>query len=90
MKPPKSASAVAGDIEAFIPLEGLIDFEKERQRLLKEQEQVQVQIQILDKRLADPKFTSHAPEDEVVKTRQRKEENISKVKRLEEHLASIQ
>lgn len=88
-KPYKAVSAVITDIEIFIPLEGLIDFEKEKNRLSKEIGQAQDELTHLEKRLSDPQFKSHAPEEEVKKTLQRKEDSLKKLKRLQEHISLL-
>jgi valyl-tRNA synthetase len=88
-KPPKSVSVVVEGMEAFIPLEGLIDFEKEKQRLEKEFEAVKNEIERIDTRLANPDFAAHAPDEEVQKARQRKIESSEKLERLKEHLSSV-
>ena len=47
-------------VEAFLPLSGLIDPEKERKRLTKQQEKLQVQIQKLSDRLQSKGFVDKA------------------------------
>lgn len=89
-KPQKSAAAVVGSLEIFIPLEGLIDFDKEKQRLLKEFNSLQKEIEHLEARLSHPDFKTHAPEEEVERTQKRKIETDQKITKLKEHLELIQ
>ena len=89
-KPGKSAASVVGKVEIFVPLEGLIDFGKERQRLEKELTAARTEIEHLTKRLSFPDFKTHAPKEEVRRTEQRKAEAEQRFKRIEEHIASIQ
>ncbi len=89
-RPPKSATAILHSVEIYIPLEGLIDFSKERQRLAKELEQVQKELGYVEQRLAEAKFRKNAPAEEVSKTEERKTVSIQKLEKLKEHLALIQ
>ena len=88
-KPAKAAAAVFKDFDIFIPLEGIIDFNKEKERLAKERANLENQLALVDKRLSDPQFKTHAPEEEVKRTEARRLESLEKLKRLEEHLSSI-
>jgi Valyl-tRNA synthetase len=89
-KPPKSASAVIKDCEIFVPLEGLIDIEVERNRLEKEIERVKGGLTGLEKKLSNQEFVSRAPAEIIERERNKKrdwEENLSK---LESILADLQ
>ncbi|MBP7737475.1 MAG: valine--tRNA ligase [Spirochaetes bacterium] len=55
------ASAVMNDIEIFIPLKGLIDFEKERARIDKEIARARTELDKIEKKLANENFTGKAP-----------------------------
>ena len=88
-KPAKAASAVLPWAEAFVPLEGLIDFEKEKTRLSKDLETVSAELTRVTEKLAYPQFLTHAPQEEVEKTKRHHEETKLKQKRLTEHLASL-
>ncbi|MBI4397076.1 MAG: valine--tRNA ligase, partial [Elusimicrobia bacterium] len=88
-KPPQSAAAVAGDFEMFVPLEGLIDFGKEKLRLQKEIDLLDTDLKRLDSRLGNPDFLNRAPKEEVEKARARHAEVLSKRKRLEDHIAAL-
>ena len=64
------ASAVLKDgTELFIPLEGLLDLEQERQRLRSEIGRLDGQVRGAEKKLANPNFVARAPEDVVQKER---------------------
>ena len=88
-KPKNSAVAVVGDIEVYVPLEGLIDFEKEKARLAKEAAKLANEMNAISGRLQDEKFLSKAPEDIVEKQRIRKSELELQIKKLNENLANI-
>ncbi|MCX5783541.1 MAG: class I tRNA ligase family protein, partial [Elusimicrobia bacterium] len=70
-KPKHAATSVFGDLTAYVLLEGIIDFEKEKERLQKELERQNKEIDVCGARLNDPKFRSNAPEDEVKKVTDR-------------------
>jgi len=88
-KPKNAAFAVVSGLEVYVPLEGLIDIEKERARLKKEEDAVAGEIKAISGRLKDKNFTSKAPEDVVKKQRLRKEELEIKLKKLKENVEDI-
>jgi valyl-tRNA synthetase len=64
--PRASARAVlGGGAEVAVPLEGLIDFEQERNRLRKELEKLQAEAAKLQTQLGNPQFVERAPEEKV-------------------------
>ena len=60
-KPAHALSAVVDGAEIFMPLEGLIDADKEIARLTKERDKLQKYITSTEARLANPKFVGKAP-----------------------------
>ncbi len=70
--PRASARAVlTGGGEVAIPLEGLIDFEQERQRLAKEQDKLRAEATKVETQLGNPNFVERAPEEKVNELRAR-------------------
>jgi valyl-tRNA synthetase len=70
--PRASARAVlAGGAEVAVPLEGLIDFAVERERLRKEGEKLQKEAERLQGQLGNENFISRAPAEKVAELRQR-------------------
>lgn len=70
--PRASARAVlAGGAEVAVPLEGLIDFAQERERLQREREKLQKEAAKLEAQLANPQFAERAPAEKVNETRER-------------------
>jgi len=70
--PRASARAVlAGGAEVAVPLEGLIDFAQERERLRKEQEKLTKEAERLRGQLANENFVARAPAEKVSELRQR-------------------
>ena len=66
---PLSATALAGDLEILVPMAGLIDVDAELKRLSKEIEKLASDVQKLSGKLSNEKFVANAPEEVVVKER---------------------
>jgi valyl-tRNA synthetase len=70
--PRASARAVlSGGAEVAVPLEGLIDFEQERERLAREREKLQKEAAKLEAQLANPQFAERAPAEKVDEVKER-------------------
>jgi valyl-tRNA synthetase len=70
--PRASARAILlSGAEVAVPLEGLIDFEQERQRLNREQEKLQAEAAKLEAQLGNPNFVERAPAERVNEVRAR-------------------
>ncbi len=70
-KPKLSSSAIVDGEEIFIPLEGLIDMEKEQARIEKEIARVQSLYESITQKLANENFVSRAPKDVIEKEREK-------------------
>ncbi len=89
-KPTGSASAVGNGFEVYLPLEGIIDLEKERTRLEKEAERLEVELQQSRSKLENEEFLQKAPAPVVERERERLEstrESYERVLRLLRSLA---
>ncbi len=64
-RPQQSGSAVVDEVELFVPLSGLIDFDLERSRLDKEIARLKKVIKGAEMKLDNPKFLVNAPENVV-------------------------
>ncbi len=73
----------------IVPLGGLVDLQKERERLHKELAESEANIARLGQRLADEQFTSKAPEDVVDRERQRLETLEERRARITEVLSRL-
>ena len=62
-KPKKSTTIVLGDIEAYIPLEDLIDIDKEINRLGNQISNLEGRLNSVNKKLTNSQFVSNAPKD---------------------------
>ena len=84
-KPKASASAVLRGVEIFIPLEGLIDLEVERQKIQKEITRLEGSLAGIEKKLSNEKFVANASPEIVEKERSKQKdwlENIGKLKEI--------
>lgn len=88
-KPKNSAVNVVGKTEVYMPLQGLIDFEKEKARLKKEETRIENEMKSLAARLKDKNFLEKAPEDVVKKQKERKSELEVQIKKLKDNLKEI-
>jgi len=89
-RPKNSSVSVVKGNEIFIPLEGLIDIEVERERLRKEIERLEKLLDGVNKKLANENFVSRAPED-VVKNEREKQKNFSEaLEKVRNNLAMLE
>ena len=72
-----------------VPLEGVVDVERERDRLSKELEQIDVNRDRLSARLQDEQFLSKAPEEVVERERQRLDSMADRRGRVAETLSRL-
>ena len=64
-QPDLSSSAVVGDLEIYVSLAGLIDVDKEKERLEKDIASFEGRIKAVSGKLNNPNFVSRAPEQVV-------------------------
>ena len=89
--PRASARAVlVGGAEVAIPLEGLIDFEQERQRLRKEQDKLQAEASKLEAQLGNANFVERAPEEKVNELRARITDIAQRSAQLKQTIENLQ
>ena len=89
--PKASARAVlVGGAELAVPLEGLIDFEQERQRLRKEQDKLQAESAKLEAQLQNPNFVERAPADRVAEVSDRIQDIAQRTAQLQQTLENLQ
>ncbi|MEO1709085.1 MAG: valine--tRNA ligase [Pseudomonadota bacterium] len=87
--PEGSAAIIVDEVEAALPLAGIIDMDAERARLGKEIEKARDEIAKIDAKLANPKFVERAPEDVVEENRERRVDFEGQITRLEAALRQI-
>jgi valyl-tRNA synthetase len=88
-KPAASASAVLPDLEVFLPLEGLVDLDGERQKLEREHQRIEKLLQAASRRLASEEFRERAPREVVLREEEKRSEFRTILERLERNLEAI-
>lgn len=84
-KPKASVSSVVKETEIYVPLEGLINLDVERNRLQKEINRLEGALTGINKKLSNEKFIQHALPEVVEKERVKKKDlemNIGKLKEI--------
>jgi valyl-tRNA synthetase len=84
-----ATSFIVKSTEFFVPLEGKIDAEKEREAILKDLEYQRGFMISVDKKLSNEKFVSSAPPNVIEMERKKKADAEAKIKALEETLARL-
>lgn len=82
-KPKVYSSAIVNGNEIYVPLEGLVDFEKERERIQKEIERLEGFLNGITKKLSNAGFVNNAPADVIEKEKKKQsdtEENLAKLR----------
>jgi valyl-tRNA synthetase len=88
--PKASARAVlVGGAELALPLEGLIDFEQERQRLRKELDKLQSEAAKLEAQLQNPNFVERAPAERVAEVRDRIQDIAQRTAQLQQTIENL-
>ncbi|MBU2530584.1 MAG: valine--tRNA ligase [Elusimicrobia bacterium] len=89
VKPEMSASAISESFSIYIPMGGLIDIEKEKERLSKEYAKTDKELSTWDEKLKNEKFIKFAPKQEIDKINQRKADSLEKIEKLKILLESF-
>ena len=84
-----AVSAVIPDATLFVPLEDLVDFEKEKERLTKEKEKLEKELARSRGMLSNEKFMSKAPETKVAEEREKLAKYEQMMAQVEARLASM-
>ena len=89
IKPKASASAVVKGFDLFIPLEGIIDLNVERERTEKEIKRLEGMLIGVSKKLSNEKFVSNAPTEVVEKEKTKLADWESSIDKLKVILADL-
>jgi valyl-tRNA synthetase len=84
-----AARDIVAGMEIAVPLGGLIDFEKERERIMKEKNRKENEAKSLAGRLDNISFMERAPAEVVQETRGRHDELIAEIEKLRATLTSL-
>ena len=91
-KPDDAATYIYQDIEMYVPLKGLIDIEKEQEKLGRERKKIEKSLQQINGKLNNKKFLANAPAAIVEKEKGKQAEleaKLAKVEEAEKRLAEI-
>ena len=87
--PPKAATALLGDLEILVPLEGVIDKDAEIGRLERQLDKLGRNLDQSRAKLGNPSFRDRAPAAVVEKERRRAAEHESSIGKLEAQLETL-
>ncbi len=88
-RPKGAASNIFTDIEIFVPLEGLIDIDKEMAKLDKDKEKVVAQLDKVRGKLGNEKFLANAPADIVAKEQEKLDAMSAQLAKIEENIKRL-
>lgn len=89
VKPKGSASAFVNGIEIFLPLEGLINYEEERERLERELKKVETELLVYKKKFSSKDYLTKAPKEVIDKDRFKQTSLTEKQTKLKKHIQKI-
>lgn len=85
-----AAQIILGEATLFLPLADVIDFSKERERLIKESQKLQTEIDKISAKLGNQDFIARAPEEVVDEQRERQEDLTATHARLQSALRHLE
>ncbi len=85
-RPGSSAVTVLPDIEIFVPLEGIIDVQKEAKRLDQRRRELEKILRNTEKKLKNKQFLSKAPKEVVARERENKQQLKESLEKLKANL----
>ncbi|HGL6447493.1 TPA: valine--tRNA ligase, partial [Clostridioides difficile] len=88
--PEDAVGVVIDGVEIFIPLNELVDFEKEIERLSKEKKKLEGEIKRVNGKLANQGFLAKAPESLIEEEKAKKEKFEEMIKSVEERLTNLE
>jgi valyl-tRNA synthetase len=88
-RPGNAVSTALPEVEIFLPLEGLIDVERESARLQKELDTLNKDLAIVEKKLSNPQFVDKAPPAVVQKEQGKRAELQSSIEKLSTRLRDM-
>jgi valyl-tRNA synthetase len=89
-RPPNSAITVVKQADIYLPLAGLVDIEKETQRLQKQFQTVEQELKKVEAKLSNAQFLSKAPAAVVAKQKAKADELKTALAKLKEQLQLLQ
>ena len=87
--PAPAGVGVAGTVEIFLPMKGLVDLDKEKARLEKELARIEGWLKGCRAKLSNDNFTANAPEQVIAQQRDLLADNEAKAERIRERIAAL-
>ena len=84
-----ASSFLVGTMEFYVPMDGKVDKEKDREQILKDIEYQKGFLVSVDKKLSNEKFVNSAPPQVIEVERKKKADAEAKIKSLEESLKNL-
>lgn len=88
-KPKICASAVVNQTEVFVPLEGLIDFDKEKERITKEIARLEGFLKSVNAKLLNENFVARAPREVVENEENKARDAAQSIEKLKAQLEAL-
>ena len=89
-KPKVYSSSMVDGNEIYVPLEGLVDFEKERERIQKEIDRLEGFLKGINGKLNNAGFVNNAPEAVVEKEKKKKADTEESLEKLKDQLKDFE
>ena len=86
----KAAAIVFEDIEIYLPLEGLVDLDKEKERLQKEIDNLSKYVKGLEGKMGNENFVKNAPSEVVEQEKEKLESSKEKLGKLQGQLKNLE
>lgn len=88
-KPAQAAAAVTDGLELFVPLAGIIDFDREKERLQKEIRNLDGWLEKLTAKLSNKNFAQRAPAEVVATEKTKQADYLNRRDQLRENLRQL-
>ncbi|OGD79157.1 MAG: valine--tRNA ligase [Candidatus Coatesbacteria bacterium RBG_13_66_14] len=90
VKPKGAAVGVAGDVELYVPLAGVVDFSAELERLFRDLDKVCERLGKVEKKLDDAQFRSKAPVEVVKGEEEKRDRMAAEIKAMDNHSVQVE
>tara|TARA_B100001750_G_scaffold133300_1_gene105953 strand:- start:1486 stop:4116 length:2631 start_codon:yes stop_codon:yes gene_type:complete len=88
-KPDQAATAIVDNMEIFIPLHGIIDLDLEKSRLQKRINELNMHLVTVNNKLENKDFLKRAPEDVVLREKDKKENMVLELEKITKNFDMI-
>ncbi|MFW5787030.1 MAG: valine--tRNA ligase, partial [Halanaerobiales bacterium] len=88
-KPKKASTTIVNEVEVILPLEGMVDLDKEIERLENKLDEIESEIKRAEGKLATDGFVNKAPKDLVEAERQKLKEYKNERQKVKQRLLEL-